>query len=150
MIRLIYEKYTDTRMYMHIKHIHAHAPGPLHRIRSGRSRKTRPIEASKAYTVVNGVVSQDCPTERERGTVSVASGRRRAPAAVAVLTIPSLRASDCGRVGVRSGMGWDGESHYPPECQRQTPVETRDRVDAHPHGRRRRGGTAPDRARGAW
>lgn len=88
---------------------HAHAPGPLQRIKSGRSRTTSATDASSACRVVKGVVSQDWPTERLRGTVKVTSGRRGAlpaptPAVavvVVVLTIPSLRVSDWGACGWR-------------------------------------------------
>lgn len=93
---------------------HTYAPGPLQSIKSGRSRTTSATDASSACRVVKGVVSQDWPTARLRGTVKVTSGQRGAlPAPVVavvavVLTIPSLRVSDFVGARVDEWKGWEG------------------------------------------
>ena len=84
-------------------HIGKQVPGPLHKMTSGCCSATSTMEATKAWRVVRGVVSQDWPTERERGTVRMALGLITEVEVEAedevkdVLTMPSLRASEAAR-----------------------------------------------------
>ena len=62
------------------------------------------MEAIKAWRVVSGVVNQDWPTERERGTVRMAVGfimeveeKDQEEVKEEVLTMPSLRVSEAAR-----------------------------------------------------
>jgi hypothetical protein len=65
------------------------------------------MEATSAWRVVRGVVNQDWPTERERGTVRMALGlmmeveaedeEEEEEEVKEVLTMPSLRVSEAAR-----------------------------------------------------